>query len=85
VRVFGGTTAGLLGRFVPTAFGAGFTGGATAAVVDFDKDGRYDIALAPGAGTEARVQAFDPTGTSLGSFPAFAGFQGGVSAGGSRF
>ncbi|MFM8271091.1 MAG: DUF4394 domain-containing protein [Gemmata sp.] len=84
VQVVNGSTFATAASFLPAGFGAGTTGG-TVTVADSNRDGRYEIDVAPSGGAAATVRSFDLLGNQIGSFPAFAGFQGAVSAAGTRF
>lgn len=77
VRVFNATGA-LLGEWY--AFAAGFQGGVTVAVGDFDAVSGLDIAVAAGPGAGPHVKMFRGDGVQLGpGFYAYApGFTGGV-------
>jgi len=86
VRTVDGRNGAPLASFFVDNFGTTFVGGGTVGVSDFNRDGRYDLVVAPGVGTQANVVALDPlTGATLGSFPAFANFQGGATVAGARF
>lgn len=68
------------------AFEAGYTGGASVGVADFNTDGLYDIAATPGSGRASVVKLFSGiTAVELGMFDAFAGSTAGATVGGVRF
>lgn len=86
VRVVNGKDGTQLASYFVDNYGNSFTGGGTVGVSDFNRDGRYDVVVTPGVGTQATVFALDAlTGTTLGSFSAFANFQGGATVAGTRF
>ncbi|MDY3559462.1 DUF4394 domain-containing protein [Gemmata sp. JC673] len=86
VRVVNGRDGTQLNSFFVDTFGATFTGGGTVSVSDFNRDGRYDLIVTPGVGTQALAVAIDPlTSATLGSFTAFSNFQGGATVAGTRF
>lgn len=72
--------------FVDFNNNAAFTGGGRVGLSDFNRDGLFDLIATPGVGTAATAVAFNPLNAQLlGSFPAFANFQGGATVGGARF
>jgi len=79
VKVFDGKDGTLLQSFF--AF-PGYTGGVRVASLDFNHDGRDDVAVGPGPGLLADFLIFDTqTGMQLGTIQAFPGFLGGISLG----
>jgi streptogramin lyase len=79
VKVFDGGSGSLLLSFFSIP---GFSGGVRVASLDFNRDGRDDIAVGPGFGMMANVLIFDAqTALQLGSIQAFPGFLGGISVG----
>lgn len=85
VRAVSGANGVTLSSFIVNNFGNAYTGGGSVGVADFNHDGLYDIIVTPNSGTQATVVAFDILGETLGSYPAFANFQGGASVSGIRF
>jgi len=85
VKAFSGVNGGLLANFL--AYESTFTGGVQVALSDRNRDGRYDIRTAPGAGRAGQVRTFN--GLSLALLDAFfaygGGFRGGIFVGGARF
>lgn len=63
VRVVNPTTGAELARFQPYA--SGFRGGVQAAMGDFDGNGVFEIAVAPGVGLAGRVRVFTLEGVEL--------------------
>jgi hypothetical protein len=82
VKVFSGADNALLASFF--AYPSGTTSGAFIGLTDFNQDGDLEIVVTPGVGRQADATVLDLTGTSLGSFTAFANFLGGASIGGAR-
>lgn len=58
VRGFSGRDGADISSFY--AYGENFTGGARVGVADTDRDGRVEVLVAPGAGIDPDVLAFDP-------------------------
>lgn len=82
VTVISGVNNSQLSAF--SVLGPGAIGGASVALADVNRDGFLDIAATPGAGVPANVFLFDFVTGQLPSFPAFAGYLGGATVGGSR-
>lgn len=79
VRVVHPTTGAELARFQPYA--GGFRGGVQAAMGDFDGNGVFEIAVAPGVGLAGRIRVFTLEGVELPAYrmnPFAGSWRGGV-------
>lgn len=91
VKIYSGEDGSLLAKFNP--YGMDFKGGASVAAGNFDADPQLEVVTGQGAGSQARVRAFDiaggtgtPLAGPLGSFQPFGdGFRGGVNVAAGNF